>query len=417
MAFAAQMPHHAISVRNTFVHLAAPATPSAGNSTQQPVLGRSHTAPVPKFWQDEVNVESDDSQQPTIERIDTQDSFGSQPNLGPVTTHDAFDFPYPTLLGRQSSQNFDDDTPKKVSSFSGVRFSLDPVEETRMPNRSPTSRSARPSREDSGNEGEDGGEQPSIAHCDTHNPFESDAKWFDYGGMRAAPQQPQQPTNPQQSQLPAFTVPSQLSAFTGPLLPWGVMSLMPAVVAPPVGEDSKNHASAGADEKIPFQKESPQERPKKQQDAQRGATPRTTVMLRNLPNNYTRDMLVALLNSKGFLGAFDFLYLPMDFRTHAAMGYAFINMVTAEDAQRLHRTFDGFVQWAVPSSKRCCVSWSDPYQGFDSNMQRYRNSPLMHDSVPDHFRPILFKDGLCIPFPLPTKKTKPPRQGTERMLV
>jgi len=286
-----------------------------------------------------------------------------------------------------------------------------------MANRSPTSRSARPSREDSGNKGEDGGEQPSIAHCNTYKPFESDAKWFDDGGMRAAPQQPQQPTNPQQSQLQAFTVPSQLSAFTGPLLPWGVMSLMPAEVAPPVGEDSKNHASAGADEKISVKKETAQARPKKQQDAQREATPRTTVMLQNLPNSYTRDMLIALLNTQGFLGAFDFLYLPVDFRTHAGMGYAFINMVCAEDAQRLHRTLDSFAQWAVPSRRRCCVGWSDPHQGFDANIQRFRNSPLMHDTVPDHYRPILFKNGLRIPFPPPTKKIKPPRQGTERMLV
>mmetsp|Transcript_83050 Transcript_83050/g.211381 ORF Transcript_83050/g.211381 Transcript_83050/m.211381 type:complete len:412 (-) Transcript_83050:556-1791(-) len=411
MAFAAQMPHHAISVHNTFVHLAAPATPSAGNSTPQPVLGRSHTAPVPKFWQDEVNVESDDSQQPSIEQVDTQDSFGSQPNLGRVTTHDSFDFPYPTLLGRQPSQNFNDVSPKKVSSSSGVRFSLDPVEETHA---APTSCRTPSSSEDADSEGEDGSEQPSIAHCNTHNPFESDAKWFGDGGK---PAEPQQSADPRQSQLPPFIMAAQLNAFTVPVLPWGFVPPMPAVVATPVVEASKNHGSAGADEKIPFQKESPQARPKKQQDAQRGATPNTTVMLRNLPNNYTRDMLVVLLNSKGFLGAFDFLYLPMDFRTHAAMGYAFINMVTAEDAQRLHRTFDGFAQWAVPSSKRCCVSWSDPYQGFDSNMQRYRNSPLMHDSVPDHYRPILFKNGLRIPFPPPTKKIKPPRQGIERMLV
>ncbi|CAE7621292.1 ML3, partial [Symbiodinium sp. CCMP2456] len=54
---------------------------------------------------------------------------------------------------------------------------------------------------------------------------------------------------------------------------------------------------------------------------------RTTVMLRNLPNNYTRDMLLELIDSMGFRGQYDFLYLPIDFQTHACLGYAFVNLV------------------------------------------------------------------------------------------
>ena len=33
-----------------------------------------------------------------------------------------------------------------------------------------------------------------------------------------------------------------------------------------------------------------------------GGVPRLKVMLRNLPNNYTREMLLTLLNDKGFAG-------------------------------------------------------------------------------------------------------------------
>merc|ERR1712079_339271 len=38
---------------------------------------------------------------------------------------------------------------------------------------------------------------------------------------------------------------------------------------------------------------------------------RTSVMVRNLPNNYTRGMLVELFESEGFGGMFDFLHLPI----------------------------------------------------------------------------------------------------------
>merc|ERR1712107_772988 len=143
----------------------------------------------------------------------------------------------------------------------------------------------------------------------------------------------------------------------------------------------------------------------------------TTIMLRNLPNNYTRAMLLDLIDWAGFAGRYDFLYLPIDFRTHAALGYAFLNLVSTEDAERLREFFDGFSRWALPSSKVCSAAWSHPHQGYEAHVQRYCNSPLMHEAVPDAYRPMLFADGVRIPFPAPTKRIKPPRQGTERMLV
>lgn len=56
---------------------------------------------------------------------------------------------------------------------------------------------------------------------------------------------------------------------------------------------------------------------------------RTTVMLRNLPNNYTREMFLEMLDSEGFRGSYDFVYLPCDFHRKANLGYAFVNMVDA----------------------------------------------------------------------------------------
>ena len=46
----------------------------------------------------------------------------------------------------------------------------------------------------------------------------------------------------------------------------------------------------------------------------------TTVMLRNIPNRYTQQMLVDELDEVGFALCYDFLYLPMDKATKANVG-------------------------------------------------------------------------------------------------
>merc|ERR1719377_166778 len=67
---------------------------------------------------------------------------------------------------------------------------------------------------------------------------------------------------------------------------------------------------------------------------------RTTVMLRNMPNNYTREMLLELVDSMGFTGCYDFAYLPVDFKSQAGLGYAFINFVSTAEAQRCFECFE-----------------------------------------------------------------------------
>eukprot|EP00929_Paragymnodinium_shiwhaense_P052483 TRINITY_DN26293_c2_g1_i1.p1 TRINITY_DN26293_c2_g1~~TRINITY_DN26293_c2_g1_i1.p1 ORF type:complete len:508 (-),score=124.15 TRINITY_DN26293_c2_g1_i1:76-1599(-) len=141
------------------------------------------------------------------------------------------------------------------------------------------------------------------------------------------------------------------------------------------------------------------------------AAGRTTVMLKNMPNNYSRQMLLELLDSHGFKCRYDFVYLPMDFNTRACLGYAFVNLVNCEEALRFWRTFDNFSSWVIPSRKHAGVSWSNPHQGLHSNIERYKNSPVMHEAVPEDFKPCLFNasTGEQIPFPISTKKLRIPR--------
>jgi len=136
---------------------------------------------------------------------------------------------------------------------------------------------------------------------------------------------------------------------------------------------------------------------------------RTTLMLRNVPNNYSRTTLVAMLDGEGFSGLYDFVYLPMDFNSGACLGYAFVNLVNAQVLPAFWQAFDGYARWVVPSRKVCRVGWSGPHQGLAAHVERYRNSPVMHPSVPDEYRPLLLANGWRVAFPGPSKATRAPR--------
>jgi len=136
---------------------------------------------------------------------------------------------------------------------------------------------------------------------------------------------------------------------------------------------------------------------------------RTTVMLRDLPEAYSRSHLLKLLDTQGFFGRFDFIYLPVDFKSQKNLGYALINLVSPSEALRLTSHFKGFSDWGVAHEHVCSVGWCSPQQGLEAHVERYRNSPVMHESVPEEWRPMLLSHGVPIPFPAPTLKIKAPK--------
>jgi len=139
----------------------------------------------------------------------------------------------------------------------------------------------------------------------------------------------------------------------------------------------------------------------------------TSAMMRNLPNDYTRCMLLELLDSEGFAGTYDFLYLPSDFRSTSGLGYAFVNFPSIDDAERFRQHFSGFNRWCRASDKVCEVTWSS-LQGLDAHIERYRNSPVMHACIPEEQKPALFQGLERVPFPPPTKTIRAPRHWQRR---
>lgn len=137
----------------------------------------------------------------------------------------------------------------------------------------------------------------------------------------------------------------------------------------------------------------------------------TTVMIRNLPNDYDRERLEHLLIDQGLQGRFDFCYLPIDFRRKSGLGYAFVNFLTHEDATAARERLEDFNSWEIAGSQKVCkVCWAEPeFQGLASNVARYRNSPLMHEAVDQRFQPAMFHGGVRVPFPASTKRLRAPR--------
>lgn len=136
---------------------------------------------------------------------------------------------------------------------------------------------------------------------------------------------------------------------------------------------------------------------------------RTTLLLRNLPSAFRQAQLLQILQDSGFLQHVDFVYVPTDFRTAAGLGYAFINMTCGVQAQLAKAALTGFCQWHDPACRKVLeVVWSSPHQGLDVLIAKYRNSRVMHPNVPDTFKPALFKNGVRVAFPQPTKRIRSP---------
>lgn len=132
----------------------------------------------------------------------------------------------------------------------------------------------------------------------------------------------------------------------------------------------------------------------------------TTVMMRNLPKDYSRDLVRDLLDQAGFGGKYDFVYVPYDFNTRAIMGFAFVNLISPQLASEFRKRFAGFRSWGTSATGKVCnVSWANvDQQGLRANIERYRNSSVMHKTVLEDWKPLLLVKGAPVKFPKSTKQ-------------
>merc|ERR1712137_561022 len=140
-----------------------------------------------------------------------------------------------------------------------------------------------------------------------------------------------------------------------------------------------------------------------------GAPAFTTLALKNLPGDVTRRNVCQMLDRESFCNMYDFVYVPANFKTMKSCCYAFLNFVDHVVAERARLHFQSFSWPSHNGANIVQVAWSESHQGLVSQLEHFRNSPVMHEDVPDDFKPILLYNGTRVPFPPPTKELSAPR--------
>merc|ERR1740120_351921 len=136
----------------------------------------------------------------------------------------------------------------------------------------------------------------------------------------------------------------------------------------------------------------------------------TTIMLRNIPQRYGREMLIEDMCARGFHCAFDFFYLPIDFSTTHSVGYAFINFVSEAELARFKGVYVGLK--LSEDSPKVCEVCDAKAQGKARNVEFYRNSTVM--GMDEQYHPVLLENGVRLPFPKPTRALGPVQRRPAR---
>lgn len=118
----------------------------------------------------------------------------------------------------------------------------------------------------------------------------------------------------------------------------------------------------------------------------RGEDPRTTLMIKNIPNKYTQKMLLAAIDEH-HRGSYDFFYLPIDFKNKCNVGYAFINMMDPYKIVPFFQAFNG-KKWEKFNSEKVALLAYARIQGKNALVAHFQNSSLMNEDK--RCRPILF---------------------------
>lgn len=120
----------------------------------------------------------------------------------------------------------------------------------------------------------------------------------------------------------------------------------------------------------------------------------TTVMIKNIPSRISRRELITKLDrhcreqneKRGYcMSQYDFLYLPIDFKTKMNLGYAFVNFTTMEGASALNTCWTGKGWVASPKIRLITRA---RLQGIEECKKHFKNAVFYCQS--DEYLPLVF---------------------------
>lgn len=118
-----------------------------------------------------------------------------------------------------------------------------------------------------------------------------------------------------------------------------------------------------------------------------GTEKRHTVMLKNIPNSFTQDYLITILDSC-VPNCYDFVYVPVDFHTNCNLGFGYVSLINSGSLIKLYN-FMHMKRWPNTSSNKTCEVVFARIQG-DRDMRRIcKDWSVMQ--LPEQYHPIFYK--------------------------
>jgi len=127
-----------------------------------------------------------------------------------------------------------------------------------------------------------------------------------------------------------------------------------------------------------------------------------TVMMRNVPKKLTQHALLDEINSKGFAGTYDFVYLPMDQDSKVNRGYAFINFMDPAYAAAFKAFYEGR-QLSQYSSRKFIAILPAVLQGYEANFAHFSTARVSREDP--CARPLFLRES-----PTSAKSSEVPEQ-------
>lgn len=120
----------------------------------------------------------------------------------------------------------------------------------------------------------------------------------------------------------------------------------------------------------------------------------TTAMIRNVPNQLNRKQFVERLDQLGFVGMYDFVYVPIDRATRMNVGYAFVNFVNSECFRLCQINLQGkkFLDKEEGDKRRSgkpIIVSAAHVQGLENNERHFKDAAVAHTL----HRPVKFQAG------------------------